>query len=356
MVMTDRASTQREDAALSLTVAVVAASSGPLLLLDGALNVIAASGSFFRTFQIDPATVAGRQIFALGAGEWDVPPFRALLKAAAAGEAPDACEIDLVREGQEPRRLAVQADRLVYLDLEQVRVLVAVADITDARAAEKRADDLRRYNALQLQEVRHRIANNLEMVASVLRLDARRSGSQEASNRLESAYQRVLSVAAVERQLSSSGEDAVHLRPYLVELCEMIGASVIDDPKRVSLEVVAEDVTVDASTSVSLGLIVTELVINAIKHAFPEGLPGKIEVSYATHGEGWTLRVRDNGVGVPTGHDATVGLGTKIVNALARQLRALMSVGGADGGGSISISYPAPAGDDLQRNAVSRGV
>src|SRR5664279_5375187 len=100
---------------LNLAMAVVASSSAPLLLLDGDLTVIGASQSFCRAFGIDPDTVAGKTLAALGAGEWSVPQLEALLKATASGRAMvDAYEMDLNRDGQAVRRLVLNARKLDY--------------------------------------------------------------------------------------------------------------------------------------------------------------------------------------------------------------------------------------------------
>jgi len=122
-----------EDAAISLTMAIIMASPSPLLLLDGALVVVAASRSFCEAFELDPATTPGQQVFALGGWDWDVPQLRALLEATASG-APevDAIETDLKRRGHRARRLVIRARRLTYEDLNQLRLLLAIADITDA--------------------------------------------------------------------------------------------------------------------------------------------------------------------------------------------------------------------------------
>jgi PAS domain-containing protein len=93
--------TEKEDAALSLTVAVVGSSNGPLLLLDEDLNVVVASGSFCRAFAVDPKTVVGKSVLELGGGEWSVPQLRSLLMATAAGDPPiEAYEFDLRRQGR----------------------------------------------------------------------------------------------------------------------------------------------------------------------------------------------------------------------------------------------------------------
>jgi len=95
-----------------------------------------------------------------------------------------------------------------------------------------------------------------------------------------------------------------------------------------------------ADASVSLGLIVTELVINALKHAFPDARGGKILVSYRSDGADWTLSVRDDGVGIPRGAEPVVaGLGTSIVEALAKQLNATVDVANTHPGATISIVH-----------------
>jgi hypothetical protein len=101
----------------------------------------------------------------------------------------------------------------------------------------------------------------------------------------------------------------------------------------ISIEASADKSAVHADISVSLGLIVTELVINALKHAFPAGRHGRIMVDYQAHGSNWTLSVGDNGVGMPEDPaSATPGLDTSIVEALARQLHARVKVADAKPG------------------------
>jgi hypothetical protein len=210
--MAARPSTDSEETALSLTMAVVNSSPGPLLLLDGGLNIIAASASFSATFEIDAATVPGRPLSSLGGGEWDVPQLKSLLSAVASGAAKiEAYEMDLNRAGQAARRLIVHAQRLVYLDLEHLRILMAVSDVTDARANEKLKDDALRQNHVLLQEVRHRVANSLQIIASVLLQNAKRTRSNETRGHLKDAHHRVMAIATLERQLAGSGDSDVEL-------------------------------------------------------------------------------------------------------------------------------------------------
>jgi len=338
--MTDPVSTEKEDAALSLTLAVVAASQGPLLLLDEGLNVLAASRSFCRAFDIDPALVEGVQIFALGKGEWDVPQLRSLLMGTTSGEVQiEVYEFDLNRPGREIRRLSVNAQLLSYLDLDRVRVLVAITDITDALANEKAKEHLRRENEVLLNEVRHRVANSLQIVASVLLESARRTQSDEARTSLQDAHNRVMSVATLQRQLSPSSANEVPIRAYLSKLCASIRDSMIGQSDRITLDVVSDDVVVPADRSVSLGLITTELVINAVKHAFPDGRAGKIRVAYVEQRGSWSLEVSDDGIGMSSAVKVVAGLGTSIVQALARQLDATVRVHDAKPGVLVSVAH-----------------
>ena len=339
--MATQSSSPSEAAALSLSMAVVGASPGPLLLLDGDLKIVAVSGSFLDAFGIEPGAARGRPLASLGGGEWASPKLRSLLETTRSGAATiEAYEMDLERPGQPVRRLVVHAQRLAYLDLENVRLLVAIADVTDARA-----DDVARANALRdnlvlLQEVRHRVANSLQIIASVLLQNARKTGSAETRGHLKDAHHRVMSIAALERLLAGTGEDHVELHAYFTELCESIAASMIADASQVSLVVEGARGIVDARVSVSLGLIVTELVINALKHAFPDNRHGTIKVACDFRGANWTLSVTDDGVGMPSDPALIrVGLGTSIVRALAQQLQATVDISPANPGVCVAIDH-----------------
>jgi two-component sensor histidine kinase len=329
-----------EDVALSLTLAVVTASPAPLLLLDGQLTVIAASTSFCEAFDATVADLTGQPLYALDAGEWDSPQLRSLMATTASGVlAPDARDIDLRRPPRPVRHLIVQARRLVYLDLEQTRILVAVTDVTDARADAALNNDALRESSVLLQEVRHRVANSLQIIASVLLQTARKTESEETRVHLKDAHHRVMSVAALERFLSTSAAGNIEVRAYFTSLCESISGSLIGEVNRIILTVEGGDGVVDAKVSVSLGLIVTELVINALKHAFPDGRPGRITVDYNFHGPNWILCVRDDGVGMPMTAPARAGLGTGIVHALAKQLRASVETVPQQAGTMVSIRH-----------------
>ncbi len=216
--------------ALNLAFAVVASSTAPLLLLDENLAVVAASASFCTAFQIDPAQAPGCPLAALGAGEWNVPQVTSLLNATAAGfAAVDGYEMALVRDGKPDRCLVLTARKLSYAEAEDTRLILSVADITDARIAEKLKENLLREKDVLLQELHHRVANSLQIIVSVLLQSARKVQSEETRAHLKDAHQRVMSVAALQQQLAASKLGDVELRALLYRLvCQHRR---LDDPR-----------------------------------------------------------------------------------------------------------------------------
>jgi two-component sensor histidine kinase len=320
--------------------AVVVSSPAPLLLLDGDLTILAASTSFCDAFGAGNAGLPGQRLYAQGAGEWDVPKLRSLVDAALSGTAKIGdCEIDLEQAGQASRRLIVQARRLAYLDPGQPRILIAVSDVTAARADEAVKDEALLQNSILLQEVRHRVANSLQIIASILTQNARTTHSDETRGHLKDTHQRVMAVSALERLLSVSHDGEVEVHAYFTSICDSIAASMIGDADQISLRVAGGDGVAQARVAMSLGLIVTELVINALKHAFPDGRRGKITVDYDFQGPNWILCVHDDGAGMPTDVQPSTGLGASIVQALTKQLKASITVAPGHPGTKISIEH-----------------
>lgn len=330
--------------AVALALAVVESSTTPLLLLDGDCIVVAASASFAKAFGLTVGGVVGSSIFAIGAGEWDLRRLRSLLDASASGAAAiPAYEIDLDLPGRGRRRLILNAHKLAYGgrvdDPAAIRLLLAIEDVTNARSAERARDNLLREKAVLMQEIQHRVANSLQIIASVLMQNARTVASGEAARHLRDAHSRVMAIAALQRQLAETEVGDVDLGGYLRQLCGSLGASMIDDEGRITLTVDVDTSRVSANSSVSLGLVVTELVINALKHAFPGELHGTITVGYASDDAGWRLTVADDGVGMPPDGHGKPGLGTSIVNALAKHLDAEVVVVATDPGTQAGLVH-----------------
>ena len=193
-----------------------------------------------------------------------------------------------------------------------------------------------------LEEIQHRVANSLQIIASILLIKARTVQSEETRLQLQDAHRRVLSVAAVQQHLyRSDPTQPIEIATYLTKLCETLAQSMIGDSRPISLKVEADTGTAPSRDAVSLGLIVTELVMNALKHAFPGEKPGAaIVVSYNVADSDWKLTVSDNGVGKPDvrAGDGKSGLGTSLIQALAKQLDARVEIVTNSTGTAVSMA------------------
>lgn len=339
------------DDARALAQAIVDTVREPLLVLDGDLRAVAASRSFYSFFKINDVQVLGQLLYQLGEGEWNIPRLRMLLeKIIPENAAMDGFEIE--------HKFANIGHRIMLLNAREVfsdnrsgkTLLLAFEDVTVSRSLEReRAEllrqtkDLLQQKEMLLEEMRHRIANSLQIIASILLLKARSVTSEETRLHLQDAHQRVLSVAAAQQHLhASSLARLISVGPYLTTLCQSLAASMIGDSRAISLKVLCADGKASSADVVSIGLIVTELVINALKHAFPnERTTGEIIISYEVNGSDWKLAVSDNGIG--KWNDGTTGvkrgLGTSIINALADQLDAQVAVASGPGGMKVSITH-----------------
>ncbi len=165
-------------------------------------------------------------------------------------------------------------------------------DITERKRAEMRQAHL-------FDELNHRVSNNLMLVSGILQMKAREAGNDEARDHLSRAVQRVESIAQVHRSLYRGARtDAVDLSVYLADLCAGVRASLIHDD-RIKLTVEADPVFVPIDTAVPLGMVVNELVTNAVKYAYPEHGTGEVSIRSALDGSRLALTVRDFGRGLP---------------------------------------------------------
>jgi PAS domain S-box-containing protein len=315
------------------------ASDAPLLLLDENLAIVAASDSFCDAFGIDPETVTGQTIYDLDHRHWDLPRLHSLIDATLSGAAEvEAYEMEIETSAGAVRCVVIKAQRLDYGDTLHTRMMVTVIDVTKERQNEKRQQELIHDNAALLHEMQHRVANSLQIIASILMQSARKVQSTEARGHLSDAHQRVMSIATLQRHLAGSEGGQVELEPYLAQLCASIGASMIYDREQLTLTTKVDPVSIGGDVSVSMGLVVTELVINALKHAFPDGRPGHVVVGYTAKGDNWTLSVSDDGVGMAENAERSqAGLGTRIVQALAKQLGAVILVEDSAPGTRVSL-------------------
>ena len=321
----------------------------PLVVLDQDLRVIAASRSFYLTFMVNPADTEGKLLYELGDGVWDIPKLRLLLgrilpeRGAMEAGAIEAYEVEHDFPDIGRRTMLLNARKVFYEVGLRTNILLGIEDVTEKRVLEREKDELLRQKDVLLDEMQHRVANSLQIIASIIMLKAKTVNSEETRRHLQDAHQRVMSVAAVQQHLHASAPSGpVQLGSYLSKLCEALSHSMVGDNRSISLNVCGEGGSATSRDAESLGLIVTELVINSLKHAFSENTKdGQITVAFDVSGTDWKLSIVDNGIGKPDGVFAQpkAGLGTGIVNALAKQLDAKVVTLSGPKGTTVSVTH-----------------
>jgi chemotaxis protein methyltransferase CheR len=280
----------------------------------------------------------------LGDGQWDIPELRVLLgKILPERGAMENYEVEHDFPGIGRRTMLLNARKVFYEASSNSTILLGIEDITAKRLLESEKDDLIRQKDVLLAELEHRVANSLQIIASIIMLKARAVESEETRRHLEDAHNRVISVAAVQKHLHGSvTKGTVEMGPYLATLCEALADSMISDNRLISIKASGTGGVTTNRDAESLGLIVTELVINSLKHAFKDTTKeGDIRVSYDVSGTDWQLAVSDNGSGKADGVFAQPksGLGTGVVKALAKQLDAQVATVSGASGTIVSITH-----------------
>jgi two-component sensor histidine kinase len=186
---------------------------------------------------------------------------------------------------------------------------------------------------LLMQEIHHRVKNNLQIVASLLNLQASRIRAPEAKAEFQAARDRVRALATLHRHLYADGElRTINMRSFLMELAgQLFHAMGEREGDRITLSVVAPELQMSSDQAVPLSLIVTEAVSNAIKYAFPGGRRGRISVHLTAGEDTAHLVIEDDGIGIPAGGGESEsgprdGLGIQLIRGFARQLGATLTV------------------------------
>jgi two-component sensor histidine kinase len=249
------------------------------------------------------------------------------------------------RKLTQPQRDLLQVmAKLVMRQIELRKVLknersahMLVQEILDkANALLERNDMLRR-------EIDHRVKNSLAQIVGFLRIQERMHKDEPLiTGPLGEARNRVMAVVQVHDHLHRSAEDDnASIKAFLTNLAESVSEN--RPPQLRDIRVTADDTKMPSDKVMSIGLAVNEFVSNAMKHAFPPGHDGVIDISFQRDGADHVLRMADNGVGVPADFDinGNKGLGLRVMNSLAQQLRGGLSHESSGTGTAFILRFPA---------------
>jgi len=209
----------------------------------------------------------------------------------------------------------------------------------EVRASRDRYAALAAEREVLLREVNHRVGNSLQIIASLLHLQANSSTQDGVKAALTNAMGRVAAVAQVHRRLYTSHDlKSVLLNQYLEALLEDLRRSA-EGNKMSRLTLKAEPIEIDPDRAVAIGIIVNELVMNAVKYAYPDGA-GPIHVVLNAHGDDLELSIADDGVGLNVKIDPrSTGMGQRIVTAMAQKLDANVERDAAHTGTRIVLRF-----------------
>jgi two-component sensor histidine kinase len=213
----------------------------------------------------------------------------------------------------------------------------------ELRASRDRFESLAAEREVLIHEINHRIANSLQLVNAFLRLQVNAATNNDAKAALSNAMARVGAIGHVHRQLYSAADvRSVDLARYLENLMNDLRQAVGQTASSAELVVRADPVSTTTDRAVSIGTMATELVLNALKYAYPEGRPGQIRIfCRRLEGDALELTVEDDGVGLEPGAPAKGGgLGERIIGMMAQKLRATIERDAAHKGVRTRITVP----------------
>ncbi|MBI5459018.1 PAS domain S-box protein [Methanobacterium sp.] len=202
-------------------------------------------------------------------------------------------------------------------------VLAVSRDITKRVEMEEEIQQSLHEKEMLLKEIHHRVKNNLMIISSLLNLQSRYIKDKEALGIFKESQSRANSMALIhERLYRSTDLKRINFGDYIRTLSKDLFHTYADGSGRINLDIDVEDVMMDINTSIPLGLILNELVSNALKHGFPDGMSGDITVDFKLIGDQYQLKIGDTGIAFPEDIDYrnTESLGLQLVNNLTRQI------------------------------------
>jgi len=293
-----------------------------ILVLESDLTVTFANRSFCHTFAVAPEDTVGRKLYELGNGQWDIPTLRLLLKGIVSGqETIETFEVDHVFPSIGRRVMVLNARKISRPDSEMQQILLAIEDATKRVRLEREQAVAHERIGMLMQELTHRVKNSLQLIAAMVRIEARSQKSGEGKAALERVSHRITALAQLYSKLSESDTvEAVDAATYLDELCRDLIASVQKEGDvPIALITDIESALLSTDRAIPIGLIVNELVANAVKYAFPGETKGTVVVTLKRAPGELHLTVADNGHGVDP-QRADSGVGGRLVEGFAQQL------------------------------------
>lgn len=306
-----------------------------LIHKDGVL--LSANDQYYQMFGYESDELTGKQIIPITIAAEFIGLINKQIKSGAletyeaVGLKKDGSMFDMEIHVREARYMGVNA-----------RIGV-IRDITERKKTEELIKNSLKEKETLLKEIHHRVKNNMQVITSLLALQADQVKDEEARESFHICENRIKSMALVHEQLYQTNNlSAINFEEYLEQLIKDIFSSNNIFQKKIKSLINVKDICLDLDRAIPCGLIITELVSNIIKHAFPGNKKGKLWIDLIKNKNNrYSLTVEDNGTGFPENMDInnTDSLGFTLINALVQQLKGKMEISGKDGT-KISITFP----------------
>jgi PAS domain S-box-containing protein len=238
-------------------------------------------------------------------------------------------------------QIIVQIEAIASENVQECRAVMT--DITSRKLAEEKIKTSLHEKEILLKEIHHRVKNNLQVISSLLNLQSSYLEDEKAREMLRNSMDRVKTMANIHTMLYQSEDmTRVDFGSFIRDLAARLQQSCGIPASPVEVHTDIADVSLTIETSVPCGLILNELVSNALKHAFPEGRGGEVTIGMAAEEDRFILTVSDNGIGFPETVDFrnTKSLGLELVNILVGQLNGAITLA-VEGGTRFTITFPA---------------
>jgi chemotaxis protein methyltransferase CheR len=331
----------------ALAQAIVNTVREPLLVLDDQLRVVAASRSFYLTFRANRGETEGQPLYALGNGQWDIPRLRAALETIFnERKTIEAFEVDQSFPSIGRRAMVLNARAVYRPDNKIQQILLAIEDVTERVRLEREHAVAHERIAMLMQELTHRVKNSLQSIAAMVMIEARGHKSGEGKAALERVSHRIAALGQLYSKLSKSDTvESVDAAIYLDELCRDLMASVQRaGNSSIVLKTDIESELLPTDHAIPIGLIVNELVTNALKYAFPSETRGTVTVTLKRVPGELRLTVADDGNGFDA-RRADSGLGGRLVSGFAEQLGGQLERESGSQGTIVRLILPSPQGE-----------
>lgn len=250
-------------------------------------------------------------------------------------------EVDVFTKSGERKAVEIHGS-LLKKNEKSVGVITVIRDITERKMAEEQLKRSLEEKEILMREIHHRVKNNMQLMLSLLRLQSRQVKDKEASEILGVWRNRIRTIALIHEKLYSSEDmTRINFKDYIQVLAVSLFHAFEVKESEIQLNNKVEDVFLDINAAIPLGLIVNELISNAIKHAFPDKRSSKIDLEmYLENEEHYILIIEDNGVGIKEKIDVRnpQSLGLQLVNDLIEQIGGSFDFDGRNGT-SFRISF-----------------